>query len=94
MLVESIALLLEALRRAGATHPDLNVRNVLITDAGAAAVLDVDRVTFGAAAAGANAKRLLRSMAKQRVGYGVDLTSKQVKRMRAIRRLRPRRASL
>jgi len=83
VLVESIALLLEALRRAGATHPDLNVRNVLITDAGVAAVLDVDRVTFGPATAGANVKRLVRSMAKQRVGYGVDLTSKQVKRMRA-----------
>ena len=83
VLVEAIARLLESLHRAGATHPDLNVRNVLITDGGVAAVLDVDRVSFGTAAAGANVQRLLRSMAKQRVGNGVDLTSKQVARMRA-----------
>lgn len=83
ILVEAIARLLESLHRAGATHPDLNVRNVLITDGGVAAVLDVDRVTFGAATAGANVQRLLRSMRKQRVGYGVDLTSKQMARMRA-----------
>lgn len=82
-LIESIAQLLAALHRAGAMHPDLNVRNVLITDGGIAAVLDVDRVTFGAPAAGANAQRLLRSMRKQRVGHGVDLTSKQVQRLRA-----------
>jgi hypothetical protein len=81
-LVEAIALLLESLQRAGARHPDLNVRNVLITDGGVAAVLDVDRVTFGANAAGANVQRLLRSMAKRRVGYGVDLTSQQINRMR------------
>ncbi len=83
VLVKAIARLLESLHRAGATHPDLNMRNVLITDSGEAAVLDVDRVTFGAAAAGANVQRLLRSMRKQRVGYGVDLTSTQVARMRA-----------
>ena len=83
VLVEAIARLLESLQRAGVTHPDLNVRNVLVTDGGVAAVLDVDRVTFGAGSGGANVRRLLRSMRKQRVGYGADLTSKQVARLRA-----------
>ena len=83
VLVEAIAQLLKSLRDAGATHPDLNVRNVLMTDGGVAAVLDVDRVSFGAAAAGVNVERLLRSMAKQRVAYGFDPTSKQVTRMRS-----------
>jgi hypothetical protein len=82
VLVEAIARLLESLHRAGAAHPDLNVRNVLVTDGGVAAVLDVDRVTFGSGAAGANVQRLLRSMRKQRAAYGIDLTSSQVQRMR------------
>ena len=88
-LIEVLSRLLGALRRAGAHHPDLNVRNVLVLDAApgpTAAILDVDRVTFGtpgdATLAGRNVRRLLRSMAKERVGYGVDLTSRQVHRLR------------
>jgi hypothetical protein len=87
-LVDVLARLIGALRRAGAHHPDLNVRNVLVLDAApgpAAAILDVDRVTFGApddaVLAWRNVRRLLRSMAKERVGYGVDLTSRQVQRL-------------
>lgn len=84
-LVERLAALLASLRRAGAHHPDLNVRNVLLPGTGEAAVLDVDRVEFGApgdaAIAGRNVKRLLRSMAKTGVGHGVNLTARQITRL-------------
>lgn len=64
--------LLGALSRAGAHHPDLNARNVLITwDAGTGAkahVLDVDRIRFhvpGDPMVGsANRARLARSLKK------------------------------
>jgi len=89
-LVEALATLLAALRRAGAHHPDLNVRNVLVLDAASgpvAAVLDVDRMVFGAAGdagpAARNLRRLIRSVAKERAGYGLDLTARQVERLRA-----------
>jgi hypothetical protein len=73
--VPAVAELLGALARAGAHHPDLNVKNVLLgraPDGGGAAayVLDVDRVRFLGAgserAAAANLKRLLRSARKRR----------------------------
>ncbi|MGH7655191.1 MAG: lipopolysaccharide kinase InaA family protein, partial [Gemmatimonadaceae bacterium] len=74
-LLGAIARLLHALRRAGAHHPDLNVRNVFITGefgAPVAAVLDVDRVTFGergdARLAAMNLGRLLRSCTKAGLG--------------------------
>ena len=66
------------------------MRNVFVLDGASgptAAVLDVDRVTFGAAGdpalAALNVRRLLRSMAKERVGYGVNLTSRQAQRLNA-----------
>jgi hypothetical protein len=89
-LVDALAVLLASLRRAGAHHPDLNVRNVLVLDSRTVptvAVLDVDRVTFGApgdpAHAVLNVRRLLRSMAKERVGYGADITSRLAQRLNA-----------
>jgi hypothetical protein len=88
-LIEVLTRLLGALRAAGAHHPDLNVHNVLLLDGAngpSAAVLDVDRVVFGTPGdfvlAERNLRRLLRSMAKERVGSGVNLTSRQVQRMR------------
>jgi hypothetical protein len=88
-LIDALAGLLGALRQAGARHPDLNVRNILILDAATgptAAVLDVDRVVFGAqgdvALAQQNLERLLRSMRKARVGYGVNFTSRHNERLR------------
>jgi hypothetical protein len=91
ILVEAVATLLTELREAGAHHPDLNVRNVLILDAPAgpaAAVLDVDRVVFGTAGdsvlAARNLRRLLRSMTKERVGYRVNLTARQIERLRTV----------
>jgi len=88
-LIDALTRLLGALRGAGAQHPDLNVRNVLVLDAASeptAAILDVDRMVFGAPGdavlAERNVRRLLRSMAKERVGYGVNLTARQVQRLR------------
>ena len=89
VLVEAIAKLLESLHRAGAHHPDLNVRNVLMVDGPAgrtAAVLDVDRVVFGPpgdpSLSRRNLHRLLHSMRKEQAGSGVNLTARQVQRLR------------
>lgn len=89
MLVDALVVLLRALRDAGAHHPDLNARNVLVLDASGtpgAAVLDVDRVSFGQPGARGiaekNVQRLLRSMLKQRGGRDMTLTSQQVARLR------------
>jgi hypothetical protein len=69
-----------ALTRAGARHPDLNVKNVLLTPgladgaAPQAHVLDVDRMIFGAAGddaiTAANLRRLLRSARKWGARHG------------------------
>jgi tRNA A-37 threonylcarbamoyl transferase component Bud32 len=61
--------LLDGLAAAGALHPDLNARNILLlhdASPSAAAVLDVDRVRFvpGAGVAAQNAARLQRSLRK------------------------------
>ena len=72
--LDATADLLRALERAGARHPDLNVKNVLIVAApergSRALVLDVDRVTFaepGSPGVGAaNVRRLVRSARKLR----------------------------
>jgi hypothetical protein len=70
-LLAAVATRLGRLARAGARHPDLNVKNVLLTrPAGAdpvAYVLDVDRIVFeapGARVAAANVARLARSARK------------------------------
>jgi len=88
-LVERLAGLLTALRRAGAHHPDLNVRNVLIPDASSeagAVALDVDRVVFGppgsAVIAIGNVGRLVHSMAKVMTGGAAGVTSRQLSRLR------------
>ncbi len=88
-IVQALRALLDRLRAVGAHHPDLNVKNVMILPAPAgcvAAILDVDRVIFGgrdsAPLADKNVRRLLRSMAKERVGYGVDMTGPQVQLLR------------
>lgn len=50
-LLAATARLVARLTRAGARHPDLNVKNVLLTvtgDTPSAHVLDVDRIVFGA----------------------------------------------
>jgi hypothetical protein len=72
-ILDAVATLLSRLTGAGAQHPDLNLRNVLLTttDTGyAAALLDVDRVHFHVPGdplvARANFDRLTRSLRKWR----------------------------
>lgn len=88
-MIEAVIDLLQSLKRAGALHPDLNARNILILDGGprVAAVLDVDRIVFPAAgtgaAAAANATRLLRSLTGARLGLGRELDEAQLAAIRA-----------
>ncbi|MGH7652443.1 MAG: lipopolysaccharide kinase InaA family protein [Gemmatimonadaceae bacterium] len=74
MVLDAVAKLLRALTHAGAHHPDLNLKNVLLT-AGLgegldAHILDVDRVHFtvpgSPLVAKANLDRLIRSLRKWR----------------------------
>lgn len=72
-LLDAVAELLALLARAGAQHPDLNLRNILIAsveDRYAAYVLDVDRVHFHVPGdplvARANLDRLLHSLRRWR----------------------------
>lgn len=64
--------LLRLLAAAGARHPDLNIKNVLVAERGSATtawVIDVDRVRFdrpGTATATPNLRRLRRSLEKLR----------------------------
>jgi hypothetical protein len=72
--LEAAGSLLGAMSRAGAHHPDLNARNVLITwdapDGAKAHILDVDRIRFHVPSdpmvAKANMERLQRSLIKLR----------------------------
>ena len=74
MVLDAIAKLLRALTHAGAHHPDLNLKNVLLTAGEGegldAHVLDVDRVRFSSPGsplvAKANLDRLIRSLRKWR----------------------------
>ena len=78
--------LLRSLGHAGAHHPDLNARNVLVTwdsDQGAGAhVLDVDRIRFHVPGdpmvARANLARLFRSLRKLRDRGELDVSEKEI----------------
>jgi hypothetical protein len=79
-LLAALATLLRALRAAGASHPDLNLKNIFITpngDGPTAFVLDVDRVEFGAAGsaeiATRNLRRLIQSARKWRQRWKLDI---------------------
>ncbi|MEO8194311.1 MAG: lipopolysaccharide kinase InaA family protein [Gemmatimonadales bacterium] len=82
--------LLASLARAGAHHPDLNARNVLITwdstDGARAHVLDVDRIRFhlpgDPMVASANVARLERSLRKLRERESLAVTESDIDRMR------------
>ena len=79
--------LLGALARAGAYHPDLNARNVLITwdaaEGAKAHVLDVDRIRFHVPGdpmvASANAERLSRSLVKLRGTGSLTISDDELK---------------
>ena len=86
-----VAALLDALGRAGARHPDLNVKNVLLARRDGclvAHVLDVDRVRFGAPGdprvMRANARRLLRSAEKRRAAGLAHVTDEALAPLRAL----------
>jgi lipopolysaccharide kinase (Kdo/WaaP) family protein len=74
MVLNAIVTLLKALTQAGAHHPDLNLKNILLTAGEGpgldAHVLDVDRVRFSSPGsplvAKANLDRLIRSLRKWR----------------------------
>jgi hypothetical protein len=79
------AALLASLARAGARHPDLNLKNVLLAADGAW-VLDVDVVTLGNSpddAARANWARLERSLLKWRRLHALPLRDDALARLRA-----------
>lgn len=89
-LLDAVALLLRALHRAGAEHPDLNLKNIFLTSDGdepRAFVLDVDRVVFGEAGdtviAGRNLARLVRSARKWRGEWGLQLGETELLRLAA-----------
>lgn len=80
-MLDATAALLAALTRAGARHPDLNLKNVLLASAPGggfeAYVLDVDRIVFGPASdartTAANLRRFERSARKWRDLYGASI---------------------
>jgi len=87
-ITDAVAVLLRALHDTGAHHPDLNVKNVLISSTDGvpnAWVLDVDRVTFGRAGddriAGKNARRLLESVARWKSAHGLDIADVDLRRL-------------
>jgi hypothetical protein len=81
-VIGAVAELLRSLTTAGARHPDLNAKNVLLAPSGGASpiayVLDVDRVVFAAAGSRgvteANLRRLGRSLRKLRARSGLPIT--------------------
>jgi 3-deoxy-D-manno-octulosonic acid kinase len=85
-LIGPVAALLGALTQAGAWHPDLNVKNILLVPDDAfelhPAVLDIDRVRFISPGdpnlREANFRRLTRSLAKWRGLHGVGFTDDEI----------------
>lgn len=85
-LLAPVAALLGALTQAGAWHPDLNVKNILLVPDGAGAlhpaVLDVDRVRFVPPSdpnlREANFQRLARSVRKWRARHGAGFTEAEL----------------
>jgi Lipopolysaccharide kinase (Kdo/WaaP) family len=82
--------LLTSMARAGAHHPDLNARNILITwdaTAGAKAhVLDVDRIRFHVPGdpmvRNANIARLERSLRKLRDTENLEISASELEKLR------------
>ncbi|MEO6444214.1 MAG: lipopolysaccharide kinase InaA family protein [Gemmatimonadaceae bacterium] len=91
-LARAVAVALGALTQAGAWHPDLNVKNILLVpdDAGELhpAVLDVDRVSFVPPGdpnlREANFQRMARSVAKWRALHGAGFTDDELEDIRQL----------
>lgn len=88
--ITAASLLLVAMARGGVRHADLNLKNILIANAGAsmprAYLLDIDRVHVDSARAKvavANAARLVRSAIKWRTRRGAPITDAEIRRLEA-----------
>jgi len=89
-LVTAVAALLASMTIAGARHPDLNIKNILITryDGGAvqAQVIDVDRVWFDrpyiSRVTERNLRRLTRSLEKWRRLHGLRVDDFDIQSIR------------
>jgi hypothetical protein len=90
--LDSIAALIRSLTNVGAWHPDLNVGNVLLVEAGPNAwdayVLDIDRLMFMPPAdpnvREANLDRLERSIRKLRARFGVGFDDAEIRQLREL----------
>jgi hypothetical protein len=90
MVLDAVVKLLKSLTQAGAHHPDLNLKNVLLTagqgDGLDAHVLDVDRVRFSSPGSPlitkANLDRLIRSLRKWRDREGLPYTAEDEEYLR------------
>jgi hypothetical protein len=90
MVLDAVVKLLRSLTRAGAHHPDLNLKNVLLTAGHGegldAHVLDVDRVQFSSPGspliAKANLDRLIRSLRKWRDNRDLPYTAEDEEYLR------------
>ncbi|MDP9177221.1 MAG: hypothetical protein M3O61_06030, partial [Gemmatimonadota bacterium] len=93
-VLEEAAALLAALSRAGAHHPDLNLKNILVTgiaggeqNASRAHILDVDRIRFHVPGdpivLQANIDRLERSIRKWRDQRGLVIDDIEIQALRA-----------
>ena len=76
-ILVAVARLVRRMHDAGIVHPDLQLRNVLVTGASAAYLLDVDtcRLTSGEGAARRNLRRFRRSWSKWNRERGERLTA-------------------
>lgn len=88
-LLEAVAALLRTLSRAGAHHPDLNVKNVYLAaddERFVAYVLDVDRVIFGDAsqAAARNVARFVRSARKWNAQHALGVPDDALMRLASL----------
>ncbi len=92
--LEATAHLVAAMSRDGAHHPDLNLRNILVTGVGAsegaqpqAFILDVDRIRFhfpgDPIVLSANLARLTRSMRKLRDRGELKIDDSEIETLRA-----------
>ena len=79
--LEAAAVLVASLSRAGAHHPDLNLRNILVAG-GVAYILDVDRIRFHVPGdpivLRANIERLERSLRKRRELDGLTIEDLEI----------------
>lgn len=84
-MLDAVAVLLRSLAACGARHPDLNLKNIYLSQSPspAAYLLDVDRVLFrpGEDVATPNFQRLARSARKWRERWGLEFNEEALARL-------------